>query len=190
MTRGAGALVVARHDRLARDTLVALLIERAFADASIRILYADSSNGESDADRFTRTVLHAAAEQAKRDVVRRLAAGRAVKAATKPGSYVGGRPPYGYRALGHELVIDPHQAEIVRLIYRLARDGKSIRDIAAMIGSDDPVRRWHRTAIERILRRDIYMRERPGRVVDPRLWHAAQRALANRRKRTAPGGQA
>lgn len=69
MAKGAGALVVARHDRLARDTLVALLIERSFADAGVKLLYTDSSNGESDADRFTRTVLHAAAEQAKRDVV-------------------------------------------------------------------------------------------------------------------------
>jgi hypothetical protein len=65
----------------------------------------------------------------------------------------------------------------VRRIYTLARDGKSIRDIAALIDSDDPVRQWHRTAIERVLQRDIYTRERPGRIVDPRLWHAAQRAL-------------
>jgi DNA invertase Pin-like site-specific DNA recombinase len=182
MTSGAGALVVARHDRLARDTLIALLIERAFADAGIRILFADSSNGESDADRFTRTVLHAAAEQAKRDVVRRLAAGRAVKAATKPGSYVGGRPPFGYRAHGHELAIDADHAEIVRRIYKLARNGKSIREIAALIDAEVPNQRWHRTAIERILRRDVYKRERPGRIVDPRLWHAAQRALADRRR--------
>jgi hypothetical protein len=76
----------------------------------------------------------------------------------------------------------------VRQIYRLARDGNSIREIAALIDADDPVRRWHRTAIERILRRDIYMREYPGRIIDPRLWHAAQRALADRRKRTAPIG--
>jgi DNA invertase Pin-like site-specific DNA recombinase len=182
MTKGAGALVVARHDRLARDTLVALLIERAFADAGMRILYADSSNGESDADRFTRTVLHAAAEQAKRDVVRRLAAGRKIKAANKPGSYLGGRPPYGYKAQGHELAIDSGQADIVRRIYYLAREGKSIRDIAALVDADDPSRRWHRTAIERILGRDIYMRKSPNRVVDPRLWHAAQRAMRDRRR--------
>ena len=152
MAKGAGALVVARHDRLARDTLVALLIERSFANAGIRILFADSSNGETDADRFTRTVLHAAAEQAKRDVVRRLAAGRQVKAATKPGSYLGGRPPFGYRARGHELVIDPNEAEMVKRIYSLARDGRSIREIAAMLDEDDPSRRWHRTAVERVLR--------------------------------------
>jgi site-specific DNA recombinase len=182
MTTGAGALVVARHDRLARDTLVALLIERAFADAGIRILYADSSNGESDADRFTRTVLHAAAEQAKRDVVRRLEAGRRVKAATKPGSYLGGRPPYGYKAQGHELAIDSGQAKIVSRIYKLAHDGTSIRDIASLIDAVDETRRWHRTTIERILGRDIYMRKNPQRIVDPRLWHAAQRALQDRSK--------
>ena len=180
MTKAAGALVVARHDRLARDTLVALLIERSFADAGIRILYADSSNGESDADRFTRTVLHAAAEQAKRDVVRRLAAGRQVKAAANPGSYLGGRPPYGYRAKGHELVIAPAEAEVVRRIYSLARDGTSIREIATLLSEDDPTRRWHRTAVERILSRDLYMRKRPSRIIDARLWHAARRALVER----------
>lgn len=107
-------------------------------------------------------------------------------AATKPGSYGGGRPPYGYRAQGHELAIDPDHAEIVRRLYGLAREGKSIRDIAALIDADDPTRRWHRTAIERILKRDVYMRHRPGRIVDPRLWHAAQRALGDRRKSAEP----
>jgi DNA invertase Pin-like site-specific DNA recombinase len=182
MTKGAGALVVARHDRLARDTLIALLIERSFADAGIRILYADSSNGESDADRFTRTVLHAAAEQAKRDVVRRLAAGRQVKAAMKPGSYLGGRSPYGYRPQGHELTIAPAEADLVRRIFTLARDGTSVRAIASTLDEEDPSRRWHRTAVERILKRDLYMREKPGRIVDARLWHAAQRALAERHR--------
>jgi DNA invertase Pin-like site-specific DNA recombinase len=182
ITKGAGALVCARHDRLARDTLVALLIERSFADAGVRILFADSSNGESDADRFTRTVLHAAAEQAKRDVVRRLRAGREVKASAKPGSYLGGRPPYGYRATGHELVIEPSQAAIVQRAFSLARGGMSVRVIAATLVEEDSSRRWHRTAVERLLKRDLYMRERPGRIVDARLWHAAQRALSQRRR--------
>src|SRR4051794_12703296 len=105
---GAGVLVVARHDRLARDTLVALLIERAFADAGARILYAEGTNGDSDTDHFTRTVLHAAAEQAKRETVRRLQAGRDAKRAQNQRAYLGGRPPFGYRPdpRTHELVID------------------------------------------------------------------------------------
>ena len=182
MTRGAGAVVVARHDRLARDALVALLIERSFADAGIRILYAEGGNGQSDADKFMRTVFHAAAEQARRDLIRRLAAGRQVKAAKKPGSYVGGRPPYGYQAEAHELVLDPVQADRVKRIFMLARDGVSVRNIAAKLDEEDPTRRWHRTAIERILRRDLYMRANPGRIVDARLWHAAQRSLAGRNR--------
>lgn len=185
MTKGVGALVVARHDRLARDTLIALLIERSFANAGIKILFADSSNGDSDSDRFTRTVLHAAAEQAKRDVVRRLAAGRQVKATRRPGSYVGGRPPYGYRAQGHELVIAPAEAELVKRIITLACDGASIRTIASMLDQEDPTRHWHRTAVERIVKRDLYMRQKPGRIVDARLWHAAQRSLAERNRMSA-----
>ena len=50
----------------------------------------------------------------------------------------------------------------MRRIYKLARDGRSIREIAALIDIEDSARRWHRTAIERILRREIYMRERPS----------------------------
>ncbi len=65
-------------------------------------------------------------------------------------------------------MIDPDQAEIVSRIYRLARDGKSIREIATIIDADDPDRCWHRTGIERNLARDVYLRERPGRIVDPR----------------------
>jgi hypothetical protein len=105
----------------------------------------------------------------------------------KPGSYIGGRPPYGYRAQGNELVIAPTEAELVKRIFTLARDGRSIREIAARLDDDDPTRRWHRTAVERILSRDIYMRERPGRIVDARLWHAARRALAQRSRGPAHG---
>ena len=157
LSEGAGSLVVARHDRLPRDTLVALLIERSFADAGVRILYADSSNGETDADadRFRRIVLHAAAEQAKRDVVRRLAAGREVKARSRPGSYLGGRPPVGYKAVGHELVPHPDEAKLVGLIFDLARRGHSVRTIAAELDRHDVDRRCYPNSVQRVLACEI-----------------------------------
>lgn len=177
---GAGCLVVARHDRLARDTLQALLIERAFANAGARILYADGTNGQSDTDHFTRTVLHAAAEQAKRETVRRLRAGREAKRERNAHAYVGGRPAFGYRADRdtHELVIDPDAAAVVRRVFDLARRGDSVRAIAAALER-------HPTQVARILSNETYKRARPGRIVDPKVWNAAQRSLAARRKRAA-----
>jgi DNA invertase Pin-like site-specific DNA recombinase len=183
---GAGCLVVARHDRLARDTLQALLIERAFAQAGARILYADGTNGESDTDQFTRTVLHAAAEQAKRETVRRLRAGREAKREHDPHAYVGGRPAFGYRAdpQTHALTIDPGAAPVVRAIFDRARRGQSIRHIAEALNAEQAGgRRWHPTTVARILAYEPYKLARPGRIVDPKVWNAAQAACASRRKR-------
>src|SRR6266851_6623308 len=50
----AEALVVARYDRLARDTLRALLIEQAFREAGGGILYAEGINGDGDSMEFMR----------------------------------------------------------------------------------------------------------------------------------------
>lgn len=186
MQTGAGALVVARHDRLARETLQALLIERAFADAGVRILYADGSNGQSDTDHFTRTVLHAAAEQAKRETVRRLRAGREAKNARDSHAYVGGRPAFGYRANPEtrELTIDPDAAAVVRSIFDQARRGQSVRAIAARLDAElAGGRRWHPTTVARVLSHEPYKLARPGRIVDPKVFNAAQRALASRRTR-------
>jgi len=177
LTSGAGALVVARHDRLARDTLQALLIERAFAGAGARVLYADGANCESDSDRFTRTVLHAAAEQAKRDVVRRLAAGREAKRAREgERAYVGGRPPFGYQAHHGALRPHPDHAPTVRRVFELARRGRSVRAIATELG-------LHPNAVARVLAYEGYKLGAPAdRIVDPKVWNAAARALESRRR--------
>jgi len=177
LTTGAGALVVARHDRLARDTLQALLIERSFTAAGARVLYADGGNGTTDADCFTRTILHAAAEQAKKETVRRLAAGRTAKVARDPRAYVGGRPPYGYQAHAGELRPHPQEAAVVRSVFDLARRGHSTRAIAARMG-------WAPTKAARILAYAPYKQGPAGaRVVDPKLWNAAARARQGRLKR-------
>jgi len=141
------------------------------------VLYADGANGESDSDRFTRTVLHAAAEQAKRDVVRRLAAGREAKRAREgERAYVGGRPPFGYQAHNGALRPHPDHTPIVRRVFELARRGRSIRAIATEVGQ-------HPTATARMLAHEGYKQGRPAeRIVDPKVWNAAARAVGSRRR--------
>jgi hypothetical protein len=43
-------------------------------------------------------------------------------------------------------------------------------------------RRWHPTAVARIVRREDYKRGR-DKLIDPRVWNAARDALASRRRR-------
>jgi site-specific DNA recombinase len=181
----ASALVVARHDRLARETLEALLIEREFNRSGARVLYADGgSNGETNELRFMRQVMHAMAEFEKRQLVARLAAARRAKA--ERGGYAGGRPPFGYRADGGFLYPDEREAPVVKWIFELvANDGASVRGVCrALIRRDAGVRRWHPTQVERILRRDLYKRGPVGsRIVDPKVWNRAAGVLAARRPR-------
>jgi site-specific DNA recombinase len=175
------ALVVARFDRLARDTLEALLIERAFTAAGARVLYAEGVNGEEDALRMMRTLMHGFAEFEKRQLVRRLADGRRAKAAR--GGYAGGRPPFGYEAREGELVPKDGEREVVRWIFeQVANEGRTIRQIAAALDQAGTLERpWRPSEVGVILKREAYKRG-PDPIVPPRLWNRAAAALAARRR--------
>jgi DNA invertase Pin-like site-specific DNA recombinase len=182
ISAGAGVLIVARHDRLARETLQALLIEQALSSHGVRVLYAEGMNGVGDDAEFMHTVMHAMAQQAKRELVRKLKAGRQAKAREHPASRAeGGRVPFGYRRTATALEIDPEQAAEVKRMFDLIRSGKSLRATAAALSSDDHT--WHPTAVERIVKRNIYTRAKPGRIVDGRVFKQAQTALVARRRR-------
>ena len=44
---------------------------------------------------------------------------------------------------------------------------------------------WAPPTITGILKREVYKQEKPGRIIEPRQWHAIQRSMADRRKRAA-----
>lgn len=48
----------------------------------------------------------------------------------KKGGYAGGKPPLGYKAVEGNLVIVPEEAEIVRLIFKLRKEGGTLVGIA------------------------------------------------------------
>lgn len=172
---GAGTLICARRDRLARDEYAAHDAIRAFRVAGIHVVYADGGNGDDDGALLLDGISHVIAAHERRAIVARLRAGRDAKAARHPGSRAqGGKVPFGYRRTPNGLEIDPEPATEVRHIYALARAGKSIRQIAAEVGRQP-------TVVERILRREDYKRGET-KIMDPRLWNATQAALATRRK--------
>lgn len=53
------------------------------------------------------------------------------------GTYVSSNPPYGYRLVNNELVIEENEAEIVRIIFREYLGGKGYSTIAKELMADD-----------------------------------------------------
>jgi site-specific DNA recombinase len=92
---GAGLLVVAKRDRLARDVYVASTIERAVAQGGARVTSADgTANGDTPADAFMRTVIDGAAAYERALIRARTKAALAAKRARGERS---GEVPYGMR---------------------------------------------------------------------------------------------
>lgn len=182
---GAGTLLLAKRDRLARDTYIAGHAKRIVAMMGARILYAEGGNGEDDSSLFMDDIQHAVAAQERRAIIARLRKGRDEKTRLHPHSRAqGGKVPHGYVRTATGLAVDPQAAADVRRCFELIRDGATVRKAAATMTAETG-RPWSFTTVEGIVRRDLYKRENPGRIVDPRLWNGAAAALASRRKRAA-----
>jgi DNA invertase Pin-like site-specific DNA recombinase len=181
LEHGAGILLVEERTRLARDEYAAYDALRSFATAGVKVLYADGSNGASDpAALLIDSIGHSIAAYDRRLIVARMAAGRKAKAAREPRSRAqGGKLPHGYRRTRSGGVeIEADAAAEVRRAFELVRDGCTVREAAAVLG-------WHPTMLARVLKRPEYKQAGDWRIVDPRVWNAAQAALAGRRKRAA-----
>ena len=86
----------------------------------------------------------------------RLERGRQIKAAN--GGYAGyGSPAFGQRSLDGELVDDPAEAEIVDLIRRHHKSGKSLQKIADWLNQNGYTtkrgKEWQRISVKRVLDR-------------------------------------
>lgn len=199
---GAGSLIVGRPDRLARDEFATFDALRTLRSQGLRVLYADGSNGDGESAQLVEGFRALLAAEDRRRIVSKLRAGRdqaALKAADLGGAPAtlptdervalgnrlarkqGGPVPFGYRRGRAGLEIDPAAAETVRLIFDLCRQGRSLAKIGAAVkGTGAPT---SPDALGSLLRRVDYKRAQPGRIVDPRVWNAAQACLDARRKR-------
>lgn len=187
LQHGAGALIVAERSRLARDEFVAHDAIRALQGLGLGVLYADGGNGTDDSALLMNGIGHVIAAHDRRRIVARLKAGRDAKAAAAPASRAqGGRLPHGYRrGQGGTVEIDPQAAAEIRRAFDLVRGGLSIAKAAAKL-TEETGRPWSAKALDRMLRREVYMQAQPGRIIDPRVWRATQAAMTSRRKVKAP----
>jgi DNA invertase Pin-like site-specific DNA recombinase len=139
---GAGVLVVAKRDRIARDPGLTASIEHATAEAGAFVRSsAGEGNGSTPADEFMRGVIDSAARYERALIRARTAAALAVIRAR--GQKTGGSVPYGYRldVDGRTLVaVGGEQATIARARV-LAAEGLSLRTVAAQLAAEGHVSR-------------------------------------------------
>ena len=93
------------------------------------------------------------AEQERKNITLRTKGGRSIKA--KIGGYAGGRPPFGYDVKNGELVINIHEAEIVKTIFGLRQRGYSYLDIVNNLNGRELYTRtgalWNKAQIRYVL---------------------------------------
>ena len=139
---GAGVLVVAKRDRIARDVVLTAGVERAAASAgAVVVSAAGEGNGAAPADAFMRTVIDGAAAYERALIRARTTAALAIIRAR--GQKTGGSVPYGCRlaADGRTLVaVEGEQATIARA-RALVAEGRSLRAVAAQLAAEGHVSR-------------------------------------------------
>ena len=124
------AVVIYKLDRLSRkqrDTMT--IIEDIFLENDVDLVSLNETLDTSTPwGRAMIGILSSFNQMESENIQMRTAMGKEAKA-TK-GGYAGGKPPLGYKSVDGELVVVEEEAEIVRLIYKLRKDGMTMVNIA------------------------------------------------------------
>ena len=151
---GAGVLVVAKRDRLARDTLTAATVDRMVARKRASVVSADGiGNGETPEAVLARRMADAFAEYERELISVRTREALAVKKAK--GQLVGS-VPYGWAvaADGVHLVEVASEQETIAIVRGLRAEGLSFRAVGARLTEMGRKPRsggkWHATAVMRM----------------------------------------
>lgn len=151
---GAGVLIVAKRDRLARDVILAAMVGRLAEREGARVVSADGNgNGDGPEAELMRTILDAFAQYERAIIRGRVRAALAVKKSR--GERIGS-VPIGYRQNGSPVMeLDMTEQTALERMLELRRDGASIREIARVLtaeGHKSRGARWHATTVARALR--------------------------------------
>lgn len=127
-TAGAGVLVVAKRDRLARDVVVSATAERLAGKAGARIVSADGAGvGDGPEGALMRSIIDAFSCYERALVAARTAA--ALRAKKARGERVG-TVPRGWRAEGRMLARHQAEQDVLRLMSELRAQGLTYRAVA------------------------------------------------------------
>ncbi|MBN1773173.1 MAG: recombinase family protein [Deltaproteobacteria bacterium] len=155
-TNGAGLLLVAKRDRLARDVVVAGMVERLVERAGARVTSADGAgNGDGPEAALLRGIMDVFAQYERALIRARTRAALAVKRGR--GERLGGDLPYGYHAAqdGVHLESDDDEQRVIAAARDLRAEGLSLRAIGAALEARGLLprsgRRWHPETVRALL---------------------------------------
>ena len=157
----ADGIISAKLDRLARNTRdVLALVEDVLQPQNKALVLLDLQvDTSSPTGRMILTVM-AAVATLERDVINeRTQGGRKAKAAN--GGYAYGSPAFGKQSIDGELVINNHESEIIEVIRKHRKSGKSYGAIASYLNEyNHPTKRGGRWASQTV--QNIYQRQKAG----------------------------
>jgi site-specific DNA recombinase len=152
----AGVLLVAKRDRLARDVVLAAMIERLAERAGAQVTAADGAgNGAGPEAALMRGLIDLFAQYERALIRSRTKAAMSVMRAR--GQRVGS-VAYGYCLAADKRYVEPetHEKRVIAMLQEWRTQGLSISAIVKRLDENSvPARgrRWHRTTVARILRR-------------------------------------
>jgi len=154
---GAGVLLVAKRDRLARDVMSVAVIEKAASNSGARVVSAagegtDSEDADDPTAQLMRRIIDAFAEYERLVIKARTKAALAVKRARGQRT---GKLPFGSGVAddGKTLVTDPAEQRAMEEVRALRASGLSCRKIVARLNAEGVAcrgARWHLTTVSMI----------------------------------------
>lgn len=154
--RRGSVLLIAKRDRIARDTFLSLVIEKAVGKRGAVIASADGvGNGDGPADAFMRSIMDAAS-QFERGLIRQRT--RAAMAAKRRAGERIGEIPFGWDL--HDdgtLIENAAEQKVIACILDCRKAGMSLREIASILNGQAVTtkkgNRWYGETVRSILDR-------------------------------------
>lgn len=129
------AVIVFKSDRVARELNLYFYFEWLLKKKGVELI--SVNDGFPDVPKEYKGIIKSfilfSAEQERNNITLRTSGGRTIKA--KSGGYAGGKSPFGYKVVDGELEIDIYEAEVVKLIFDLRKQGLSYWAISKELNS-------------------------------------------------------
>jgi DNA invertase Pin-like site-specific DNA recombinase len=153
---GAGYFLVAKRDRLARDIMIAAMVDRLVERDGAQVVAADGAgNGSSPEAALLRGVIDLFAQYERAMIRARTKAALAVKKSRN--EFTGGAVPFGYDVVEGKLVVNEAQHTIIAEMRRRRANGESLRTIASWLTEEGHLPasgRWHAETVKTVIERD------------------------------------
>jgi len=153
---GAGCFLVAKRDRLARDIMIAAMVDRLVERDGAQVVAADGAgNGSSPEAALLRGVIDLFAQYERAMIRARTKAALAVKKSRN--EFTGGAIPFGYDVVDGKLVVNDGQQAVITEMRRRRANGDSLRKIASWLTEEGHLPasgRWHAETVRLVIERD------------------------------------